>query len=146
MAWTVQVVGIGRRANNEGAQIVTLLFFDDTQKFQKDFPFTRLNRVILEAFARAEVRKLEAEPPVIDLAGISVGMDIDLTPPVIVPPDPPTREEKNLADFFVLRQVRTMQRGLVADGLLDVNAKTVTDTLTALSDALALHPEYGELP
>lgn len=143
MAWTATLVGLGKRANNEGAQVFTIVYSDGQSKLQRDYARLSFSLASLRAVARDEVRKLEVEPPVVDTTGVVVGVAIDLTPPAETPPIPPAKDEADLAAFLVAYQtVQRLSRAVQA-GLVAADAKTITDARAAL---LALSkPEYLEL-
>ncbi len=126
-AWTATLVYLGKRANDEGAQVFTVVYTDGQSKLQRDYARQAFSLKSLQAEARDEVRRLQAEPPTVDLAGVQVGMLVDLTSPIPDPPPPPTQDELDRSAFLVAYQTVQRLSRAVAAGLAAADDKAVAD-------------------
>lgn len=142
MAITATLLSIAKRQNDEGAQVVTVLYTDNlTFKVAKDYALTACSLAILTALVRSEATHIQTTPPVVDLAGVTEGMAFDLTP-IVIEPVEPTPEEKARAAFFALWRLAQAQTRAIAYGLLDQNESGVLETTAAVKKGFL--PAYLE--
>lgn len=90
MTWTAKVRDLKKHAGNWEVQIT---YTNGTEQIHDGFSVRSFDLPLLKQKVRNEVNRLNAldveQPPV------DIGDDIDLTPPVVSPPTPPTQAQKD---------------------------------------------------
>ncbi len=103
MVWTATLL---QAEDRDDYWKIIVEYTDSVRTVKRAHQFTGATTAELKAFIRAQALKLEKTDPV-DLTPF-VGQSIDVTPPVVVPPDPPTQDEIDeaawLADWRTLQQ------------------------------------------
>ena len=104
MTWTATLI----HAEDRGSHWkIGVEFTDGTRTKQVGYRFTGSTAAALKRFIRAKALEFESSDG-IDLSAF-VGQSIDVTPPVVTPPTPPTQAEMDrVAWFDDYRQLQAM--------------------------------------
>lgn len=129
MAWTATLL---RLSKPHGRVEFEISYRDGLTTIDKAYSFDRFNKTQVRKLARDEIARLEeVESEVIDLP---IDVNIDLTPPVVVPPPDPTPEQiAKRAWFDDWRRLQTLLV-LVDAGILQQNDSRISPLRTTLQD------------
>jgi len=133
MAWTAIYIG----SELQGDQtLVKVVFSDGTQKIQRDYAFAAVTLDALCARARQTVQGLDAAPQAaVELAKtLTPGMELDLTPPVVVPVTP-TKADTGRAAFSTLLRTYQQEQRAKALGMPVTETVTVGEVAALWQDA-----------
>ena len=132
MAWTATLLQADDR---DDFWKIVVEYTDGVRTARRAHQFTGTTTKELKAFIRAQALRLEKTDPV-DLTPF-VGKLIDVTHPVVVPPDPPTQAELDKAAWFAdwreLNQLIEVTTTL--PGLATAQANTLIANLKASLEA-----------
>ena len=103
-------------------------FTDGVRTKQVGYRFTGSTVAELKAFVRAKAAEFESSDG-IDLSTF-IGQSIDVTPPVVTPPDPPTQAELDRIAWFT--DYRSLQQMLQVT--TDIPALATTQANTAIAN------------
>ncbi len=95
MAWTAELISAQDR---DDYWKIVIEFSDGSRSVRRGYRTTATSLDALKAFVRNEALKFDKTDPV-DFTPY-IGGSIDVTPPVVVPPTPPTQEEVDKAAWF----------------------------------------------
>lgn len=128
---------LGKVSEGTGWRRVTIVYTDDvSQKVAKDYQVAVLTDEFVKNVARQEIARLDE----VALGGgkltIGEGEDIDLTPPVVVPPKP----DPSAAFFVAYYELQALRRGEAAG--LPVDSARMADLLATCREEYL--PEYGQ--
>jgi len=133
MAWTPSIAWIA-----PDRLTVAVAFTDGTRREVRRFD-TNGTLASLKPQVRSVVARLDAADVATDLVE---GASVDVTPDVVVPPDPPTAQELLERDFRQKYRKYQQLQAAVALGVIAANAAAVT---TATSEAqAAFRPAFVE--
>jgi hypothetical protein len=115
---------LGKVSEGTGWRRVTIVYTDDvSQKVAKEYQVANLTDDFVKQVARQEIARLDE----VALGGgkltISEGEDIDLVPPVVVPPKP----APSAAFFSAYQELKSLQRGEAAG--MPIDAARMADLL-----------------
>ena len=132
MTWTATLL---QAQDRDSYWKIAVEFTDGVRTIERAYQFTGATAAELKAFVRAQAQGLEKTDPV-DLVPF-VGLSIDVTPPIIIPPDPPTQAEIDkaawVADWRKLNQLLRLTASVPA--LETVQATTLIANLRASLEA-----------
>ena len=132
MTWTATLL---QAEDRDSFWKIVVEFANGEQAVERAYQFTGGTATELKQFVRAQALKLERTDPV-DLTPL-VGKSIDVTPPVVIPADPPTQSETDKATWFAeWRQLNQLLKVIAILPALE-NAQATT-LITSLKASLEL--------
>ena len=132
MAWTATLLSA---VDRDSFWKIVVEYTDGVRTVERAYQFNGATANELRAFVRAQALTLEKIDPV-DLNPF-VGQSVDVTPPVITPPDPPTQAEIDRDAWFVDYQQlnRLLEVTTKVPALLTAQTQTLIDNLRTSLEA-----------
>jgi len=132
MTWTATLI---HAEDRDSHWKIGISFTDGVRTKEAGYRFTGSTIAQLKSFVRAKAAEFESSDGV-DLSGL-VGQSIDVTPPTVDPPAPPTQEELDRAAWF--DEYKNLQAMLQVTtdipSLLTPQVQTAIDNARATLDA-----------
>lgn len=126
MAWTATLKDAEYR---ETHWFVEVVFTDGTRTKKEGYPFTGTTPAQLAAFVRGKAKEFNRTDAAVDFTTF-IGQSIDVTPPTVDPPAPPTQEELDRDAWFT--DYRVLQSMLKVT--TDIPALATPQTNTAIAN------------